>query len=317
MLKKSYITLFNLVILGLITFTLVKAAEVWIPSTLIDEKKLEVKNPIAKAEKTEVAKKVRLALSDYEIIEEQNLFHNTRKKPIEITPVPAPAADKAPASQPTPTPQPEIVNPPNIVFYGTSREKGDMFALIQGKSEQKPKKYRIKAEIDGYTIIEIKRSQITLSRRGKDFPIRLWDPNPAKKSAPIPNVPQFPVQQPVIQQPIPQQPAGITQPGAPQVPNRVNRGRPVPYPGALPGQQYPQPGNPGFVQPGQGYNVQQPVQEFEEDFQDVEEEEESADFQAPIPNLSAPNVASPNVVPLPAAPYPVPTPFIVPRYNNQ
>ncbi len=321
MLKKSYITLLNLFLLVVFSYAAVKAAQVWWPSELIKEEKLEEKNLPTKIEKTEIARKVKLALSDYEVIEEQNLFHHTRKKLAEAPPpTPAPQVATLPTPQPTPTPQPEIINPPSVVFYGTSREDGNMYVLIQSKSEQKPRKYSLNEEVDGYKITDIKRSQVTLSRQGKDFSIKLWEPNP-KKNAGIP-----PMQQPVIQQPNIQQP--IIQPGvipAPimpgMTPNRINRGRPLPYPN--PGQQIPQPANPYTIPPGQeGYNMQQPLPELDQDFQDTEEEEEGpSGIPSGIPNVPPPvsvlpNGISPNVQGG-GIPYPVPTPMVIPpRYHQ-
>ncbi|HWP46902.1 MAG TPA: hypothetical protein VNM22_07040 [Candidatus Limnocylindrales bacterium] len=325
MLKKSYITLLNLFLLVVFSYAAVKAAQVWWPSELIKDEKLEERNLPTKIEKTEIARKVKLALSDYEVIEEQNLFHHTRKKLAEAPPpTPAPQVATFPTPQPTPTPQPEIINPPSVVFYGTSREDGNMYALIQSKSEQKPRKYNLNEEVDGYKITDIKRSQVTLSRQGKDFSIKLWEPNP-KKNAGTPPIQQPVMQQPVMQQPNIQQP--IIQPGViptpimPGVtPNRINRGRPLPYPN--PGQQIPQPANPYIIPPGQeGYNIQQPQPELDQDFQDTEEGEEGpSGIPSGIPNVSPPvpvlpNGISPNVPG--GIPYPVPTPIVIPpRYHQ-
>lgn len=316
MLKKSYIILVNLLLVIILSYAAVKAAQIWLSSELIKEEKLEEKIPPTKIEKTEIAKKVNLALSDYEILEEQNLFHHTRKKLAEAPlPTPAPQVAFVPTPQPTPTPQPEMVNPPSVVFYGTSREEGNMYALIQSKSEQKPRKYKLNEEVDGYKITDIKRSQVTLSRHGKDFSIKLWEPNPNKDAG------VFPIQQPYLQQPNIQQP--VIQPGViptplmPGVtPNRVNRGRPF-YPNLPPGQQIPSPASPYVVPPGQErYNFQQPPLEPDQDFQDTGEgEEEISGIPSGIPNVPAPVPVLPNGISPNAPggiPYPVPTPFVIP-----
>jgi len=365
MLKRSYVVLLNLILSILIVPLSVKAARIWLSSEQVKEEKSEEKNFLAKVEKPETMKKARPSLADYQVIEEQNLFHNTRKTPKEAPP-PAttqPVAEHVPTPPPTPTPQPEIVNPPNVSFYGTGQEGADTYALIQGKSDQRPQKYRLNEEVDGYTVIEIRRNQVILSRHGKDFPIKLWELNAAKKGrgGPVqqPNMPQPMIQQPpnfqqpnmpqpVIQQPpnfqqpnmpqpVIQQPPNFQQPNMPQVGIQqpgflptpiapgtyrgINKGRPAPYPSLPPGQQFPQPINPGGISPGQGrYMIEQPPPEFvnppqeldEQEFQDSEDSEEEAPIQPGGIQPGSPNMVSPN---MPGMPLPTPTPFVIPRIN--
>lgn len=321
MLKRSYVFLANILISILILSLSVKAAQVWLSSERLPEERLEEGIALVEAEKIEPIKKAKLSLSDYQVLEEQNLFHSTRKTPKEV-PLPAITPQPVtltPTPQVIPTPQPVNVNPPTVIFYGTAQEGEDRYALLQDKTEQKPQKYRLNEEIDGYVITEIRRNQITLSKQGKDFPIKLWDLNASNRSGGGPVI-----QSPILQQPLVQQPTFIPTPIAPSgLSGRISRGRPLPYTGLPPGQQIPQPLNPGRIQPWQrGYPPQQLPPEVanqyqdygEQEFQDSEYSEEETFieqpglFQPEVPNLSSPDI--------PVFPSLTPTPFVIPGVNQ-